>query len=561
MNQKHAFYNKISMRTRYESNLHSHICGFENRDNERSGLDDQIAETIRKLILLRNKPRLKPNDVEPAKQLLGFLKKEGYSPEQTGEMTKGKWKVSTIKYYTKGVRAGEDSKSSVRNLGTVGDMAARGISLDQVENANTVTKKLDVQGVSIEQVSSLIAECNAFGLPIKTLASNFDQIRKSKIPFTDIVPTYNHRFSLEKLGINIKMEGQIVEAASKFGTFDRTMESINAYGKNQAIQSEIRTSKDALETIKKKVALATSKLKNVEKKTNELDDPLARLQRLKNMGFSEPNLAKLGDICSRYGGVSQVLDAVLKHGSLAKINEQIEKMEIELKGMQTRLDKVQAEHIYLSQVIAMCEKLLELKFTLAAIEQIFDIAQKYGEPVEVLRAIGEYGKVTELKKDSEAHSADIIKLLAQKKELEQALATLTGRLSTIQDQVLKTADVILTKLSEATTQGSLTVSKAVTEQADRLRKEIDSFAETMKNAGALEDDLRMATVVQAVTKYPIDSPEIQLRYASLFLELAGKVLRVKGVDPPVLQGNNLTVQQVIAFSLMALGPSKTGGIP
>lgn len=66
------------------------------------------------------------------------------------------------------------------------------------------------------------------------------------------------------------------------------------------------------------------------------------------------------------------------------------------------------EHSHLKELIELCKALLKRSFGLRSLSLINATAWRYGEPVEILKAIEAYGKLTEIEKKISQANTELV---------------------------------------------------------------------------------------------------------------------------------------------------------
>lgn len=372
---------------------------------------------------------------------------------------------------------------------------------------------------------------------------------KAVIEFSQLIGSTH---SLQKMGISSEMVGKLVQTIAKYGDFDTIMESINSFGKLQAIQSEIKTAALAKQDLEVRVESLTSEVKELQDRKKAHEEPLNLYQRLATDGFNGSTLERLKESSEKYGGPGRVLEAISRYADINELADAIKGEKKKAEEVQAERTKLDADYVHLSKVTAICDKLLQLGFSISAIQQIHDAATRYGEPLEVLKAIDEYGRLHEIQAEIANESITRDSLRSKVNELQEKLVTLTGQTSAVEEVIQQTLNSMNPKLMNAATTATEDIVLTFKDEARKLTKINDEYAETLRNAALLQEELKLARIIQGLSKYQVDI-QVSLQHATTFLDLAAKVLRAKGMNPKV--GNtDLSVLELITVAVNQLNP-------
>lgn len=405
-------------------------------------------EVIEELISYRSgQLRTGSQDIPRVKELLVWLRRSGYKPEQIEEMTRGLWKVSTIKHYTKGVRAASPppaatattktstaetittttttaknpSSPEAGHLSVVADMAANNIGLEEVKQGILVHRAAKANNLTVEEVASFIAAARDSvpgGAPALIFAVG--EAVRSGVAMGEIGPTVGYKKSLAKVGIEgddngAKKLGRLHDLITKQGKrdFHTTIQLIEKFDGLESLQSDMAQLEGSKKASEQKVGSLHAEVEALEKKKEAVQFSLDLYAWLEGQGFTSEVLAKLKESATRYcggdagdggteggggraGPLDQLLDAINKYGGLAELRAEIEKTRAALRQEQGRFDRLRVEHLHEQYLLSMCDTLLQFGYNIPAIERIAAVAKKYGEPLAALKALDSYGGLAEI---------------------------------------------------------------------------------------------------------------------------------------------------------------------
>jgi DNA repair exonuclease SbcCD ATPase subunit len=389
--------------------------------------------------LARRKP-LRDRGVARAKQLMVKLKEMGFTNREISDLTGGGWSEVTVKQYTRGAtvedRGPKDDASSL-----LSQMVSLGLTLKDVEVAVSMKADLNAKGLGFEDISTLLEEAKRSKVSVKGLLQMYRGLKDLGLSITQLSEALSYKPKLEEAGFTIEALKEIYQASKAYGGYGRLMEAINKYGSLEAIEAEGNSARSEREELERNVNRLKEDVKKLEEERARIEEALKLYGELKALGFDEVALKELKNSSDRYGGVKDVVEAVNKYTDLAELKSEVKVLEEKKLNVEANLKKAEADYAHLQSVIGMCETLLyKFRFSVPAITDIYEVAKKYGEPLEVLKAIGRYG-------ERKAIEDEVGKLAAKKGELEsrvkelsvqvQGLRALTEELKTTAGGLLK----------------------------------------------------------------------------------------------------------------------------
>jgi hypothetical protein len=444
--------------------------------------------TAREFKMLASKEKLTASELDRAKALMVELKRLGMSNPEIVELTGGRWSESTVKGYTKGIRA-TDPEPWKSTTSLFSQMLSRNFGLADVSKAMSLSAELDRMGTSLDNVVSFMAELKQKGVSLDQLAdainlhAQLEAIGTSATEIAGLIgkleqenidtPSFvllfhdwdgagltaeqarlalNYKQQLEATGFDIEALPEIAAAAVKFGSPAQVLEAVSRYGSVGKLDEELQTKRKELdeqlqirreeldslgaqvESRSRELDTASKKLDGVQKQAADLRKALATYRRLEAIGFDEKALAELEKAGKKYGTPHKVLTAVNRFAGLSDIKVAAEDMKGKLKQEKANLEAMEAKHLHLKSTIEMCEDLLRRKFGLQAITLIRETAMKYGEPVEVLKAIEAYGKLTEIGKETDQAKTELAEIKGKVEVEKETYAEYNARNKAILDQ-------------------------------------------------------------------------------------------------------------------------------
>ena len=373
-----------------------------------------------------------------------------------------------------------------------------------------------------------------------------DLVAKSRKTVNELRQLLAFKQSLDKMGINSRRLTTLVESIEKHGDFETAMDSINACGNLQTLQFAIKKAQVEKQELGAIVESLTDQIKELQDSKRVIEEPIKLYKELETEGYNRTALERIRESSEKYGDPRQVLDAINQYADIGALAEAIKEEKRKAEVAQAERTKLVSDYAHLAQVTAICEKLLQVGFSVSAIQQIHDIASKYGEPIEILRAIDAYGKLHDLETDIQNALMTRASLRAQVDELQKNLEILVAQTSAVGGVVQQSLDSMKEKLSTVATEVSKDLTSTFKEEAAKLAMIKNEYAETLRTAAVLEEEIKLARIIQSISRYPADI-QVPSLYATLFLDLSVKVLRANGINPKV--GNTgLTILELLTVA-------------
>jgi len=429
-----------------------------------------LESIARELKMLASRERLSPLELDRAKSLMVELKQRGMSNPEVVELTGGRWSESTVKGYTKGVRATDPEPwksaaalfsemqsmnltlaevrqamaitTELEGMGSsfsdiisfIEELKQNEISLDQLAEGIKLSAELDGIGTSATEITGLIEKLEQENIDTPSFVSLFHDWDEAKLTAGEARSALSYKEQLEGAGFDIEALAQIAEAAGKFGSPLGVLEAVAKYGNLGDLDDELKTRREKLETVatemesrSQELDAASHKLQEIHNKTAAMEEALATYSRLEAIGFDEKVLEELEKAAKKYGTPRKVLTALNRFASLSDIKTKAEEVENKVKQKRQMAKKLDEEYSHLKEPMEICKRLLKHRFGLRALSLINLTAWRYGEPTEVLKAIEAYGALKEIKKETDQAKVALAEIEGKIEVLEETYAEQNAR--------------------------------------------------------------------------------------------------------------------------------------
>jgi len=387
--------------------------------------------TVEKLaanfVALASRPSISKAELAEAEKLMQQLKELGMSNEEISKLSGGKWSPSTVKGYTKGVKPPHPNPWQDA-VGLLNHIINRGLTLEDMRSAATVSESLESSGVTLEDMTDLLQAARSASISIKEAIDQYKALDASGISPEDIREALNLKHELEAQGLGLSSLRTLAQLAKKYGEPQKVIEAMSEYASIGELKKQTSAAQVDLKTLNQQRERAQQQLEHVQAEVKQLREPLEAYEKAKKLGFGETELLRLHNLVKKQGTVKNVLSAVEAYSSYREILEEVNKEKNRLDSIRAEIKKTEAEYSHLRSAITMCQELMQQhKFGLDAITTIFSLAQKFGDPLTVLKAVEAYGKLQVLLQE-------LSKAEGRLAERKQFVAQWEGRYREVMDQ-------------------------------------------------------------------------------------------------------------------------------
>jgi predicted nuclease with TOPRIM domain len=388
----------------------------------------EIETAAAKLLQLAGKPSLSNAENAEAQAAMQSLKASGMSNVEIANICKGRWSVSTIKGYTKGINAPSPNpwQDAVSMLT---DAIVAHITMDDITTTLEVKDTLEANKITLEDITEFLKAVAAVGLDLAQLIDEVQALRKSGLSLQDAVVINALKTKMESHGLSLEALPALAKIAQQYDDPQQALEAFSQYPSLTALQAEITAAQEQLEKIQVAQAAASQQLHQTEDKSQQMQAPIKAYEAVLEYGFDEKALVVLSGLTSKYGGPKTIFKAIEKYTSLEEIINEVTAAKSELAAYNSKVSQAITKHGHLITAIKMCETLIaDHQYGLDAIGTILTVAKKFGEPVAVLKAIETYGNLKALETRLSAIKGTVA-------EREKLLASLEWQFKEVQEKL------------------------------------------------------------------------------------------------------------------------------
>ncbi len=375
-----------------------------------------LDELVKRFKALASKESLTKVEQEETRDLMRGLKKTGITNGEISELSNGRWAPSTVKFYTPGIKPLHPNEwdSAVKLLNA---MIASDLSLDHVKIAVAISGHLQAAGVGLSELMDLIYAANSSSMETVDLCQYYELMKQHNLSPKDISETVSLKDELEKMELSLDSLQPIVGVAKNYGEPEKILQALSQYKELIDLDHEITITKDKLDSLNKTLVGIQEQVEAAGVTLSQLKEPVEALDKADQLGFGINEFEKVGDLAQKYGSAKKLLDAISAYDTYADIQDKVNKEKANLTSLKTDIQKLQLEHAHIQTAVNMCEKLAgEYDFGLDAVSAILAAAEKYGEPITVLKAVEAYSKLEVILREIDKQQGIIS---ANKKEIAQ----------------------------------------------------------------------------------------------------------------------------------------------
>ena len=387
----------------------------------------------------------------------------------------------------------------------------------KVRALSEVHAKLDADGLTLDQLDRQIKEAESNLAPLEDKKNSLsEQVETLETRVAEKSELIKQVGALEKFGFDEERLRQLHDALGEigakhglkgkevtgkfFGDLKDYEAIVGAELRLKGLQTQIETRSLELDMAEKKLEKARDEMADVQK-------ALASYQRLVSMGFDEKALGELEKAVKKYGTPRTVLTAVSRFAGLSDIKTATEDMKGKLNQEKADVEATEKKHLHLKSIIEMCEDLLRRKFSLQTITLIRETAMKYGEAVDVMKAIEAYGSLEEIEKKISQARTGLVETQAKTQRQKELEAEYQARIRATLEQL----EVLNAKAIEAGRQAGVAQQQT---KKDAKSRDILNLLQNPTSAG-YEDCLPLVLVMLNSIRLWTDTNKNQFRYFSL----------------------------------------------
>jgi hypothetical protein len=542
----------------------------DNNHNQLSALKDIVSE----LQSLSKKQPVKDEDLLRAKELMRSLKQSGYTNKEISILTGEKWGEPTIKLYTRGINI-KDSTPKDNATKVIAEMVSKGLTFEQVIIATSIKSEIDLAegNVTLQELLNLIEKIKKSSIvDISEVIKLFNRLKTesklSPLLFSQLSDLLYYKSELETNGIGIEHLKQILQICKSYTSLSKIalekgegederniiqsqkaqgnkmttkiLESVNTYGSIINLKNDVKNLELQKDQLDKKINLSSIEIKQIEDKKSQIGTPLKDYEDLCKavIGFGNgiELVNKLKDFCDSHGinNTTELLELVSIYGNLLDIKKEIKDLENKRKEAETNTREAESKYAHLMTVIGMCNKLLfDFKFSVSAIQDIYNLAQRYNEPFKVLQAISMYQNLQQIEEERNNLSYSKRELESQVKELNEQLSDIEGKIKAIKmsiDGILTSAS---SEINKAFKDSMTAITNTYQQQIGIIKKESEEYAIRAGQAKTLEEELNWARIIFSIMKFPSEIKNITSDFALILLDTVTRFCNAKGMNPTI----------------------------
>jgi hypothetical protein len=530
-------------------------------------VEPNLEEAAGELRSLSKEKPLKGAELQRFKELCVFLREHNFTNAQISKLTDGVYSEVTLKQYTRGVKV-KDSDLKEKALETLSRLAEEGLELRDVRATLEVDAKLDVRGVTVEAVADFIDALAAAKMEVKDLSMLDAKLKELKLSFKQLPEYARYISNMSQAGLDAAGFKEVHTAASKYGSLQAILAAITAYGTLLDVQKKSLEAEEKIDAAGKELERKTQEIQQIDEKKGRIHKEIEAAEQLRALGFDFSHVVKIKEISAKMGGSGsssngpgRVLEALSEYSSLVEIRRAKEVVQSEKEKLETATKELNIAYAHLQTVISMCNKLLlENKFTVEAIQVVYRAAERYGEPMSVLKAVEAYGSLQALQSKSVEQKKRILEADAILAERGERLSELDGRYAALEDSFLQLEGSLAHKIEQGYGEAMKNLSAAYSNSIRGIEQKNIRYAEIEAKARSIEGELKMARFIVSARSYPDLAKQLPAQTTVQFAEALERLCMAKGINPRIpiteeLRGkfySGLTVYDLVSWARRSL---------
>jgi len=290
------------------------------------------------------------------------LKEAGMTNEQISKLSKGKWTSSTIKFYTPGIKP--------------------------------------THPTPWDDAISLLLAVDSSSLKMADLIHQYELLKEHGLPPKKVSEALGMKEELENIGLGLDSLISFVELVKNYGDPEKVIEALSQYKSLIELDQHITVAASKLDSLEKQLASSQEQIESADSNLSQLKELIEAYEKIKQLGFGATDLTKLSALAQKYGTVKKLIDAVDAYDSYSDVQDKLNKANSDLITLKSNIQELRTDNDHLKTAVTICQTLInKYAFGLDAIATIFSIAKKYGEPLNVLKAIETYGNLEAIVKE------------------------------------------------------------------------------------------------------------------------------------------------------------------
>jgi hypothetical protein len=342
-----------------------------------------LDSTLSELLEIAKIPNISKTKRDEAIVLMKELRRKGFTNREIEILAVGRWKESTIKKYTRGMKVTSTTERD-KVLETFRDFIAAGKTSQDVEGYLKTDKMLKTYDLKLEIVvkyidgilAQKIDQNNFFEIYTKTLRSDYS--------IEELSQGIDQLSELEREGLSLEVIKQLNRDNLRYGGLKNLLVTIKQF--------------KTLEDINEAKKIAEQDLVNKENERKKLDIEIIQIKSqvlamisyyniakvlVTEHSFDVPSLNILMEVAEKYGTPTVILGAINTHKSLENIIKEIEVKKSELELLKKELDDKEAKIEGLNLFIEKANRAvgeIEASYKKSiALQSIVDIIYEIGE--------------------------------------------------------------------------------------------------------------------------------------------------------------------------------------
>lgn len=429
--------------------------------------DAFLFEQVRILKVLAGRETLTSPELQEAKRVMVFLRREGWTPDEISEFSDQRWNPVTIRQYAKHVRVkkGGDKMSAVD---LVNWMMTKGYDFESLEAAKGMQERCDEASLDLDAVGTFLTTCGEWSIGTQEAIATAAKMKSQNVTPEDITRELALRRTVEESGADYedmlsdftdwwgedpgleatrkarelvsRMESRkltlsetetTIDHLERAGSPSEVAQEVEALGGLRGIQAatakavgEKRGAEEEANQIRKEAEKLAARNEKASAELADKDAALRALRKVESVGWTAESLGALSELSERWGGQGAVLKGVGSYSVARDADEEAARASQRAEVEEDKMKALRTKRAHLEMVVSTVDELMKKGYGVDAIEQIYHTAELHGPPIQVLRKLDVYGRVEDLREEETKLSNRTKEIEGRIVKKEQELASL-----------------------------------------------------------------------------------------------------------------------------------------
>jgi len=397
-------------------------------------------------------------------------------------------------------------------------------------------------------------------LNLAKIAALEEKFEKSGLTIKQLQDGLTYKAELESMGFTVDALSKVATAAKIHGKGsnrqpDKVIEAIAAYGINVTIKEDTEKALAKLDATKRQCEAIEKVAQSTKQENERMAGEIKLVKEIRALGFEKTHLARIKEISEKMTNeslllssssssslssslqlkqgekpVDQVLNGLDQYNSVAKHQNVLANLQEETAKAREEANKQQKETDRRRGIIEICDKLVEKGFSAVMIQQIYDSASVYGEPLQVLKAGEDHGRGQSNQLKISEQEKEIARNDARIQEGQKQIARTEGEWEAIEASIRNHIEPLVLSVQQRVTESIENISKTYTDHATKIQQTYRTYGKWETTALQFNRELKMARIFIMVQSFPDGARLIHPEFAVQLVDTLAKFCRIHEIN-------------------------------